>query len=100
MPDMKDERIERGRESLQRMERLIERHSSKSQKPRFPQTRGSNWGAADNAGAVVRGAARTPFASSKDKASRQNRETEGASPAFSVIPIYREPGREAGLIDG
>jgi hypothetical protein len=60
MSDRRDEQIERGRESLQRMERVIDRHTNKPGKAAPPPTRGDSWGAGGHAGGVVRGAARTP----------------------------------------
>lgn len=66
MSETRDDRIERGRESLQRMERVIDRHTpAKPNKPRSHRTRGDSWGAAGHAGGVVRGAAKTPSASPK-----------------------------------
>jgi hypothetical protein len=63
--ERRDERIERGRDSLQQMQRLIDRHTSKPEKPRPPRTRGDNWNASGTSGGVVRGATKTPSATPK-----------------------------------
>jgi hypothetical protein len=55
--DPNNERIDRARESLQRMERMIERHTPKPKK-RPQATRGKEWGAAGSGGLVVRGGAK------------------------------------------
>lgn len=59
------ERIERARESLHRMEHVIDRHAIKPTRSPPQKTRGDNWNAADRAGGVVRGASKTPAANRK-----------------------------------